>query len=434
MTAPRTPDRAAPPGPRARPAARPAARWLAAALLALAGACFAADGTSPHTAQVQLSLALPGPTRAATIIPDSVVLTITGAGIGKPITTTVIPDTAGNATVTLQVPIGDNRLLQLDYFKGGTLVFSGSYTFTVAAGTNTPPPVTPTPINSPITLNVGIPPSVTFASPPDSAVLLISGPGITTPVRVSAPFNASGIASGSYNLPVGSPRAVVASFYTGGVLVFEGTASVVIIPGTNTPQSVVPTQTLSPIQLQVNIPGGIPQGLSVPDSAILTVTGLGVSPSVRGKATFNPSGVASTTLTIPVGAVRNLQVDMFQGGALVFSGTSTFGVTSGSNATQNLTPVAATGNVPITVTVGAYSISVTPPTATVAAGNTTTLTATVLDPTGAPTTAFPVAWATSNPAIATVSAAGVVTGVRSGTTTITATVLGQAATATITVP
>src|SRR5205823_7327472 len=79
------------------------------------------------------------------------------------------------------------------------------------------------------------------------------------------------------------------------------------------------------------------------------------------------------------------------------------------------------------------SVSVTPATAPVPVGKTLQLTATPKDASGSPLTGRTVTWASSNTSVATVSAAGLVTGQVAGTATITATSEGQSGTAAITV-
>ena len=80
----------------------------------------------------------------------------------------------------------------------------------------------------------------------------------------------------------------------------------------------------------------------------------------------------------------------------------------------------------------AASISVAPTSASVQVGATVQLTATPRDDQGNPV-ARPVTWSSNTPAVATVSASGVVTGVAEGSATITATSDGQSATSAITV-
>jgi uncharacterized protein YjdB len=108
----------------------------------------------------------------------------------------------------------------------------------------------------------------------------------------------------------------------------------------------------------------------------------------------------------------------------VAPGIATITATSeGKNGTSNVTVTA--------VPVG--SVTISPNTASVATTQTTTLTATVKDVNGTVVTDRTVQWSTNNPAVATVSQAGVVTGVLPGTATITAASGGKSGTATVTV-
>jgi uncharacterized protein YjdB len=84
---------------------------------------------------------------------------------------------------------------------------------------------------------------------------------------------------------------------------------------------------------------------------------------------------------------------------------------------------------PVTV----VSVDVTPASASVPVGGTEQLTATPKDAAGQPLTGRTVTWATDAPAVATVSAAGLVTGVGAGSATITATSEGKSGTASVTV-
>src|SRR5438094_582144 len=80
------------------------------------------------------------------------------------------------------------------------------------------------------------------------------------------------------------------------------------------------------------------------------------------------------------------------------------------------------------------SVDVTPPSASVQAGQTVQLTATPKDANGAPLSGRTVTWSSSNTSVATVSNSGLVSGVTPGTATITATSEGKSGTSTITVP
>ncbi|MEP6690684.1 MAG: Ig-like domain-containing protein [Gemmatimonadaceae bacterium] len=79
------------------------------------------------------------------------------------------------------------------------------------------------------------------------------------------------------------------------------------------------------------------------------------------------------------------------------------------------------------------TVAVTPPTAVLRVGGTTTLVATARDASGNPITDRAVIWTSDNPAVAAVNGSGVVTGVSAGTARITATVGGQSGQSTLTV-
>src|SRR6184192_478090 len=109
------------------------------------------------------------------------------------------------------------------------------------------------------------------------------------------------------------------------------------------------------------------------------------------------------------------------------------GVTAGA-ATITATSEGQSGTATITVsTVPVASVTVSPSTASVPVGQTVQLTATSKDASGNPLSGRPVSWGSSNTAVATVSAGGLVTGVTAGAATITATSEGQSGTATVTV-
>ena len=79
------------------------------------------------------------------------------------------------------------------------------------------------------------------------------------------------------------------------------------------------------------------------------------------------------------------------------------------------------------------SVAITPSSLSLLVGASQSLTASAADASGTPLTGRPVAWSSGNPAVATVSAQGVVTAVTAGTATINALVEGRTAAATVTV-
>src|SRR2546425_9580673 len=79
------------------------------------------------------------------------------------------------------------------------------------------------------------------------------------------------------------------------------------------------------------------------------------------------------------------------------------------------------------------SVVVAPATASVSVGQTTQLTATPRDSTGAPLTGRAVSWSSDNAGVATVNGSGLVSGVAAGLANITATSEGKSGTAAVTV-
>lgn len=167
-------------------------------------------------------------------------------------------------------------------------------------------------------------------------------------------------------------------------------------------------------------------------TVVITVTGPGIAPAL----VFNlpiVSGSATGTLTLPVGGNRTLVVQAFDAtGVVAYSGTTTVNVAPGANAALTVTLNPLTGSVPVTATVGNVTLTLAPATVTMRAGTTTTLTATLLDGTGATVTS-PITWASSRPPGAFASATGVVTALDTGTTLIAASALGAGGQSTITV-
>src|SRR5207248_368282 len=109
------------------------------------------------------------------------------------------------------------------------------------------------------------------------------------------------------------------------------------------------------------------------------------------------------------------------------------GVTPGS-ATITATSEGKSGTSSITVTtVPVATVDVTPPSASVQAGQTVQLTGTPRDAGGNPLSGRTVTWSSSNTSVATVSNSGLVSGVTPGTATITATSEGKSGTSSVTV-
>lgn len=162
--------------------------------------------------------------------------------------------------------------------------------------------------------------------------------------------------------------------------------------------------------------------------------------------------VSPAASNVFVGSTTQLTGEVLDtGGGLLPGYTIAWTSSSAAVATVNATGVVtgvAQGNVVITARAAGLSgtavvsvrnvpvatVNVAPTTGSVNVGKNLQLTVSLLDAAGNVLTGRPVSWASANTATATVSAAGVVRGVKRGTTTITTTSEGKIGTASITVP
>lgn len=178
-----------------------------------------------------------------------------------------------------------------------------------------------------------------------------------------------------------------------------------------------------------------------------TLAGSPPPPVVTSVTVAPPSAsiVAGTTTTLQA-TVKDQNGNAMTGQVVTWSSSNTAaatvnasgvvtGVAAGS-ATITATSSGKSGTSAITVTAVApvvTTVTVAPPSASIVAGTTTTLQATVKDQNGNALTGQTVTWSTSNTAAATVNSSGVVTGVAVGSATITATSSGKSGTSAITV-
>lgn len=169
-------------------------------------------------------------------------------------------------------------------------------------------------------------------------------------------------------------------------------------------------------------------------TAVATLVAEVAGPDIPTPLLFNipiTAGVASGAITIPAGSNRSVTLRAYDaGGILTHSGSVQVAVQAGSNATVAITLTPLSGDQAIVVTLGSFTITVTPASANVGIGGTVQLDVSVTDWNGAPTTAT-VSWATQDPGIATVDTTGLVTGAGAGTTKVGATFHGATGTATI---
>lgn len=120
--------------------------------------------------------------------------------------------------------------------------------------------------------------------------------------------------------------------------------------------------------------------------------------------------------------------------AAVTSGGLVATIAAGGPITITASSGGKSGTASINVLAAIASVTVTPPTLSVAPGASAQLTATPRDASGNPINGRSTSWSSSNPAVATVSASGVVTGVAVGSAvTITASSEGKSGTASVSV-
>jgi Bacterial Ig-like domain (group 2) len=149
------------------------------------------------------------------------------------------------------------------------------------------------------------------------------------------------------------------------------------------------------------------------------------------------NGQATGTVVIPAGSNRRLQLEAFDANSVkTHDGETTIAIvrpgTTNDPVSITLNPIP--GHQPINVNFGAFALTVSG-TTTVGVAGTTQLSVAIRNAAGQPVTpaAGDVRWASDNPAIATVNATGLVTGVARGTVTVMATYRGAGGSATITV-
>ncbi|MGE0556611.1 MAG: Ig domain-containing protein, partial [Gemmatimonadales bacterium] len=187
-------------------------------------------------------------------------------------------------------------------------------------------------------------------------------------------------------------------------------------------------------------PGALP--LIVTLSAILTACGGGENSGPNPPPPPPPATVASVAVTpaapqlAPGESVqlaaqpRDASGNPVTGRTVTWSSNNTSAATVSSaglvsaltagTATITATADNRSGTATVSVLVPIATLTLTPTSVTLVPSQTSTLAATALSAAGDTLTGRTIAWSTSNPSAATVSAAGVVTAVGAGSTTITA--------------
>ena len=156
-------------------------------------------------------------------------------------------------------------------------------------------------------------------------------------------------------------------------------------------------------------------------------------------AVFNlpvENGTASGTIRVPPGSDRLFTVEAFDAnGDVTHDGAATRDVQRGQNPPLTIPLTPRSGQVPLTIVFGEYSVEVSPASAVIdlTAEATVQLAVVVEDAEGAVVGTPDVQWATTNPARATVSSTGLVTGLLAGEVDIVATFNGIAGVSHVTI-
>ena len=172
-------------------------------------------------------------------------------------------------------------------------------------------------------------------------------------------------------------------------------------------------------------------------TSVTTVVVNVTAPDIPTALVFNIAvlnGIATDTIAIPAGSHRTIAMQAYDAaGVETHSGSILVDIQPGTNATITIVMQPLTGDLPITVSLGSQTVTVSPSALQLAAGDTSRLSASITDWNGH-AVAGSVRWATSDPSVATVDASGLVTAVRSGSTSVVATFQGAGGHATVTVP
>ncbi len=341
--------------------------------------------------------------------------------VSSPDTVTLDPDQTQQFVAYGRTQAGDSVAVAVSWSaSGGTIASGGLYTANGVAG------------NYQVTATAQVPAAAALTTTASSTTVSgssqVKNRGPMAQV-ILTPLTASAVGGGSVQFAVyglrknGDSVAVsVAYAATGGIISGAGLYTAGQSAGT---YQVIATQS----------------GGTLASTAAVTISNVPVASVTVSPAAANLTAGATTPLTATPKdangtALTGRAVTWATSNAAVATVSASGLVTGGAagSATITATSEGQSGTSALTVTnVPVASVTVSPTAATVTVGTTTQLTATPKDANGTALSGRVVTWATSNAAIATVSASGSVTGVAAGSATITATSEGQSGTSVITV-
>lgn len=210
---------------------------------------------------------------------------------------------------------------------------------------------------------------------------------------------------------------------------FSGIAAIpliaVALAGCKDPGKVTEPQGAT-LSVQVNVTAATITSLT------LEVTGPGITEPLTRNLTLSGT-TATTNIEVPAGTDRHFVIRAYDAaGILTHRGETKASLQSGETRALALTLSALTSTPTVTATIGGVTVNLTPGATTLPVGGTSAYSATAAE-NGTAVANPQIAWASSIPSIASVSATGTVTAHARGTTRIVATFRGVAASATLTV-
>jgi hypothetical protein len=174
------------------------------------------------------------------------------------------------------------------------------------------------------------------------------------------------------------------------------------------------------------------------DNAIATIAVEVTGPGIDSTVVFNftlVNGTATGTARVPAGAGRRIVARAFDvAGVNTHRGDTTVTLVEGANSPVNLKMLPLIGGVPLTLTFGSTVVSLNRRDTTLTLGDTLRFTAAAVNARGGTVPVDSIRWGSGNPAVASVSATGLVTALAAGTANIVASYEGAAARRQIIVP
>jgi alpha-tubulin suppressor-like RCC1 family protein len=174
------------------------------------------------------------------------------------------------------------------------------------------------------------------------------------------------------------------------------------------------------------------------DNAIATVSVEVTGPGIDSTLVFNltlVNGTATGTARVPAGTGRRIVARAFDLAAVnTHRGDTTVTLVEGTNPAVSLKMLPLVGGVPLTLTFGSTVVSVNRRDTTMTLGDTLRFTAAAVNVRGGTVPVDSIRWGSSNPAVASVSATGLVRALAAGTASIVASYEGAAAKRVVTVP